>query len=104
MIWRAHGPWRDSISPEALLACLPVESVIHARQADYYHILAACDQTGPLAALEFMKRLKVPHRPTFRTNFLRPAIAAGLVEPTLPDKPNSRLQKYRLTSRRQMEE
>lgn len=54
---------------------------------------------GPLSAADAMKRLKLAHRPTFRTNYLRPAIAAGLVEPTIPDKPNSRLQKYRLTEK-----
>jgi len=38
------------------------------------------------------------HRPTFRQNYLHPALAAGLIERTLPDAPNSRLQKYRLTA------
>ena len=33
----------------------------------------------------------------FRKSYLLPAINAGLVEMTLPDKPKSRLQKYRLT-------
>lgn len=54
---------------------------------------------GPLSAADAMKRLKLSHRPTFRNNYLHPAIAAGLIEPTIPDKPNSRLQKYRLTGK-----
>ena len=33
----------------------------------------------------------------FRKAYLLPAIEAGFVEMTLPDKPKSRLQKYRLT-------
>jgi Fic family protein len=51
----------------------------------------------PLSAMESMKRLKLSHRPTFRANYLHPALAAGLIEYTIPDKPQSRLQKYRLT-------
>lgn len=35
----------------------------------------------------------------FRTAILAPAIAAGLVEMTIPDTPNSRLQKYRRTAK-----
>lgn len=42
-----------------------------------------------------MKKLGLSHRPTFRQNYLQPALDAGLIERTLPDKPNSRLQKYR---------
>jgi len=34
----------------------------------------------------------------FRDRYLLPALAAGLVEMTIPEKPNSRLQKYRLTA------
>ncbi len=34
----------------------------------------------------------------FRNAYLLPAIEAGLIEMTLPDKPQSRLQKYRLTA------
>lgn len=51
--------------------------------------------TKPASALECMKKLGLSHRPTFRQNYLQPALAAGLIERTLPDKPNSRLQKYR---------
>ena len=52
-----------------------------------------------LTALECMKRLKLSHRPTFRANYLQPALSAGLIEYTIPDKPQSRLQKYRLTAK-----
>lgn len=48
-----------------------------------------------LGTLDCMKKLGLSHRPTFRRNYLQPALTAGLVERTLPDKPNSRLQKYR---------
>lgn len=43
------------------------------------------------------KRLLLKHRPTFRQNYLHAALEAELIERTLPDKPNSRLQKYQLT-------
>jgi Fic family protein len=56
-------------------------------------------KTKPLSAVECMARLKLSHRPTFRANYLHSALAANLIERTIPDKPNSRLQKYRLTAK-----
>lgn len=47
-----------------------------------------------LSASEIMKRLGLSHRPTFRKNYLNPALEQGLIEMTIPDKPNSRNQKY----------
>ena len=49
-----------------------------------------------LSATEIMKRLGLSHRPTFRQNYLNPALSHGVIEMTIPDKPNSRNQKYRL--------
>ncbi len=48
-----------------------------------------------LSAVEIMERLGISHRPTFRKNYLNPAIEQGLVEMTIPDKPKSRNQRYR---------
>lgn len=48
-----------------------------------------------LSAAEIMKRLELSHRPTFRKNYLTPALDKGLIERTIPDKPNSKNQKYR---------
>lgn len=48
-----------------------------------------------LSAAEIMKRLELSHRPTFRKNYLTPALDKRLIERTIPDKPNSKNQKYR---------
>lgn len=48
-----------------------------------------------LSAAELMKRLGLSHRPTFRKNYLLPALEQNLIEMTVPEKPNSRNQKYR---------
>ena len=48
-----------------------------------------------LTTNEIMLRLGMTHKPTFRKNYLNPAIEMGLVEMTVPGKPRSRYQKYR---------
>ena len=53
--------------------------------------------TGEISREEIQRHLQLLHRESFRLLYLHPALAAGLIERTLPDKPNSRLQKYRLT-------
>lgn len=43
---------------------------------------------------ELMELLNLQSRSSFRENYLLPAIKSGFVEMTLPDKPNSRNQRY----------
>jgi hypothetical protein len=45
--------------------------------------------------------LDLQDRKSFRERYLQPALAEGMIEMTIPDKPNSRLQKYRLTQKGQ---
>ena len=42
-----------------------------------------------------MEKLGLSHRPTFRKNYLLPALEAGLLEMKYPDKPRNPKQKYR---------
>ena len=51
---------------------------------------------GPLSTSECMAALGLSHRATFRKNYLHPALESGHIERTIPEKPNSRLQKYRV--------
>ena len=48
---------------------------------------------------ELMVLLGLTHREHFRTEYLQKAIDSGLVELTIPDKPKSSKQKYRLTTK-----
>ena len=66
-------------------------------KTDQVIILLSALGEKELSAVELMKALSLSHRPTFRTNYLNPALESGLIERTIPDKPNSRLQKYRRT-------
>ena len=61
-------------------------------------LLSALGQ-AVLSGNELMQRLGLKSRAAFRQNYLLPAIEHGLVEMTIPDKPNSRNQKYRKRSR-----
>lgn len=43
--------------------------------------------------------LYLSDRKSFRERYLKPALADGLIEMTIPGKPSSHLQKYRLTDK-----
>jgi len=44
-------------------------------------------------------KLNLANRENFRKNYLQPALDNGLIELTIPEKPNSSKQKYRLTEK-----
>ena len=48
-----------------------------------------------LSATELMESMGFSERSSFRKNYLKPALDSGFIERTIPEKPNSRLQKYR---------
>lgn len=65
------------------------------QDSDQVKALLVCIGKDELSAAQLMERLGLSHRPTFRKNYLRPALDGGLIEMTVPDKPNSRNQRYR---------
>ncbi|WP_340680080.1 Fic family protein [Paraglaciecola sp.] len=128
----------------SLLVQLPIESMVHSHQDDYYqainkstqlsdaapfvefmlstilqtiesNIQSNSPQVNPqptpqvnrllkaLAAVksamnreELQQALKLKDRKSFRERYLKPALEAELIEMTIPDKPNSPLQRYQL--------
>ncbi len=53
----------------------------------------------PLSTRDLMDQLDLAHRPSFRKNYLRPALDAGLLVMTHPESPNAHNQQYRLTEK-----
>ncbi|MEI7696071.1 MAG: hypothetical protein WCI64_10565 [Chlorobium sp.] len=51
----------------------------------------------PKSATELMDALNIKDRQHFRDAFLQPSLNGNFVEMTIPKKPSSPLQKYRLT-------
>lgn len=60
-------------------------------------LLAALHVNGPLKISDLMVEVGLAHKATFRANYLKPALAADLIEMTHPESPSSPAQKYRLT-------
>ncbi|WP_276672670.1 Fic family protein [Chlorobium limicola] len=54
---------------------------------------------GEMKRSEIQERLGLKHEEHFRKSYLLPALELGVIEMTIPDKPTSRLQKYRLTKK-----
>ena len=52
---------------------------------------------GEMNRAQLMAALGLRDEKHFRQQYQQAAVACGLIDMTLPDKPNSRLQRYRLT-------
>lgn len=54
---------------------------------------------GDIGNAQIRERFGIKDRAHLREHYIDPALTGGLIEMTIPVKPNSRLQKYRLTSK-----
>lgn len=57
-------------------------------------MLAVMEYDVPYTASAIMEKLGLKSRETFRKNYMTPALEEGLLEMTIPDKPQSRNQRY----------
>lgn len=62
-------------------------------------LLSALKPEEELSAESLLAKLGLRHKPTFRKNYLNPALVAGLIEMTEPESPRSPTQRYRLTKK-----
>ncbi len=60
-------------------------------------LLVLAESAEPLSREALMAQLGLKDRKSFRARYLAPALAQGLVEMTLAERPTSRLQRYRLS-------
>ncbi len=72
-----------------------VRNVSHQVSQPVADLLEVCQ--GEMSRGELQDRLGLTHRQHFSSSYLKPALELDLLEMTIPDKPNSRNQKYRLT-------
>lgn len=82
----------DVTAPDAAPVTAPVGEYVE----KLLHLLG---QREPLGNEEIRLAFALKSRRRLRETYIVPAMASGLIEYTIPDKPNSRLQKYRLTEK-----
>jgi len=66
---------------------------------DQVALLIEAIGTDELGSADLLKALGLSHRPTFRENYLNPALQGDWIERTQPDSPRSPTQRYRLTTK-----
>lgn len=86
-----HVDWVDESEDENLATTQQVTQQVE-------RLLSVLDE-AEMSLREIMEQLALSDRNNVMKNYVNPALELGLIERTVPDKPNSRLQKYRKTKR-----
>lgn len=77
-----------------------IKDIVNDSREHYNHLniqinkLMQVMETYPQSAQQLMDRLKMKSRVSFRKNYLLPALEAGLIGMTIPEKPTSKNQMY----------
>src|SRR5690554_6686260 len=104
-ILQAYAQDSFHFSENFLRVILPsTESVTRIEQdteqdTEQVRLLISCMADKKYSTTELMELVGIKHRPTFLYNYLQPAIEAGLIALTIPDKPTSPNQRYYLTNK-----
>ena len=73
-----------------------VTAQVNVQVSDQVQRLLSAMKQEDYTLAELMQLVGLTHRATFQKNYLNPAIEAGLIKRTIPDKPKSPKQRYRL--------
>lgn len=95
LAWRPESEWATAAGELTPPVAPPVTPPVTPPVAALLVLLAEADELGNA---EIRERLQLKDRTHVREHYIDPALEAGLIEMTIPDKPRSRLQKYRLTT------
>ena len=103
-ILRAYGEDCFKFTDNFIRITLPISAHDHASDHASNHASVQVEKlvsilTGEMGRSELQGLLLIKNRDYFRTDYLNPAICNGYIELTIPDKPNSQNQKYRLTAK-----
>jgi len=97
VVWRPEAQWKSTRDPAATTLTGEVAGEVTGEVAgEVIRLLAVL--RGEMRRVDLQEALGLKHQDHFRDAYLKPALEMGLIEMTVPDKPRSRLQKYRLTA------
>tara|TARA_R110002049_G_scaffold173750_2_gene340663 strand:- start:19597 stop:21057 length:1461 start_codon:yes stop_codon:yes gene_type:complete len=96
VVWRPKAEWAGQVIDQVTPPVTPPVTLPVAPPVERLLVLLA--EEGELSNANLRERLKLKDRTHVRKHYIDPALEQGLIEYTIPDKPNSRLQKYRLTA------
>jgi predicted HTH transcriptional regulator len=88
---------RDSYVRIVFRYAKPISEVTGQVTGQVVRLLSIMD--GDMSRSALQQTLGLRHRDNFVETYVQPALEAELIVMTLPDKPNGRLQKYRLTDK-----
>jgi predicted HTH transcriptional regulator len=103
-ILKAYGEDCFQFTTNFIRLTLPVSGQVSAHDHASDHASTQVERlvsvlVGEKVRSELQELLSIKNRDYFRTDYLNPAINKGYIELTIPDKPNSQHQKYRLTAK-----
>jgi ATP-dependent DNA helicase RecG len=98
LVRRPKSQWEEATNQVTPQVTPPVTAPVTPPVSPYaLKLLELLALRGPLGNDDIRQAFALKDRRRLRETYLAPSLAAGWIEYTLPDKPNSRLQQYRLT-------
>lgn len=99
LIRRSAGEKRKDITTPEVTPDVTPEVTLKENTTDPFEDKLLLVISGEMSAQDILEALQLSDAKHLREAYISPAIKQGLIEMTIPDKPRSRFQKYRLTKK-----